>query len=466
MSEEDIQDNSNVSQNELQQEFSQQEDINTAINNKRASLENPYEGEQQYHEFTEEEDEILYFKILCPQPVTGLIIGKGGSIINHMNATCGARIKLSQNNEYYPTTNDRILVISGDRKGMLNAVNELVTRIVEAPERRPHSYNPDFQPTRSQNQNHQIRLLIPRIASGTLIGKGGSVIKQMSEKTGCKMQLGEETDPFMTRERIFIINSTAVPSLVHGAQTVMLQLLEEPKVRAYVNTGTQYGLTQNPHGGLYPGGPGGPGPMRMGMPRGMGMVPNSVLPPNMIHTQLGPQGNFPGNPMFSMPPGAPFGPNPGMYGGVQVSQQPQQTMQGGYPMLAQQQQFNRNPGFGGGAFPAAHQQHSVSQQAMFSNNMPNSGSPGGGFVGGPYSGYPMRADNFGPSLSPGPAGGRGFPQNGNGGIPQSASNNQFSPGAAQGGPGHGGYNGPGPYGNNPGSYSGGMMFNGQMGGKR
>ena len=56
------------------------------------------------------EVENFYFKVLCPQFVTGLIIGRGGSVINQLNSTCGAKIKLSQNNEFYPNTTDRILV--------------------------------------------------------------------------------------------------------------------------------------------------------------------------------------------------------------------------------------------------------------------------------------------------------------------------------------------------------------------
>lgn len=55
-------------------------------------------------------DHNLLFKILCPQTITGLIIGRGGSIINQLNATVGAKIRLSQNNEFFPGTQDRILV--------------------------------------------------------------------------------------------------------------------------------------------------------------------------------------------------------------------------------------------------------------------------------------------------------------------------------------------------------------------
>lgn len=59
---------------------------------------------------SEEGSEPLFFKLLCPQGITGLIIGKGGANIIQLNATTGARIKLSQNNEYFPNTTDRILL--------------------------------------------------------------------------------------------------------------------------------------------------------------------------------------------------------------------------------------------------------------------------------------------------------------------------------------------------------------------
>jgi len=54
--------------------------------------------------------EKYFFKILCPQSITGIIIGKGGSTINQLNGSTGCSIKLSHNNEYYPGTNDRILL--------------------------------------------------------------------------------------------------------------------------------------------------------------------------------------------------------------------------------------------------------------------------------------------------------------------------------------------------------------------
>lgn len=252
----------------------QQDDIDSAISSKRAAL--GISSDPVDTSVTSGEQESFYFKILVPQSITGLIIGKGGSIISQLNSQCGARIKLSQNSEFFPGANERILVLYGPREGLANAVKELVSRICEATERKQPGapnmgvdmYGNPIASNRGSNGSFQVRVLIPKVASGTLIGKGGSVIKQMSEISGSKMQLGDESDPLNTRERVVILNSPTVESAVLGVQTLMAQLLSETKVRTYHNTGTNYG--QVGLGGMPSA------PMSYRPP--MGMIPQATAP--------------------------------------------------------------------------------------------------------------------------------------------------------------------------------------------
>lgn len=58
------------------------------------------------------------------------------------------------------------------------------------------------------------RALIPHSASGTIIGRGGQVIRSMSERSGAKMQLGDAADPYGTKERIVNLSGTNVEQLV------------------------------------------------------------------------------------------------------------------------------------------------------------------------------------------------------------------------------------------------------------
>ena len=70
-------------------------------------------------------------KMLCPSAVAGSIIGRGGTVINQLNQTTGATIKVSQNKEYFPTTTDRVIAISGNVDAISAALVELVTKMIE-----------------------------------------------------------------------------------------------------------------------------------------------------------------------------------------------------------------------------------------------------------------------------------------------------------------------------------------------
>jgi len=343
----------------------QQDEIGAAISSKRAALGSSSASEPQ-----------LIFKLLCPQTLTGMLIGKGGSVINQLNHSTGAKIQLSQNEVYFPGTNDRVLVVTGTKEGLSNALRELVTRIVEAPEKKPGFNNgfdafgnPNPHPNRAANGLHQIKLIIPKNASGTLIGKGGIIIKHMSDSTSCKMQLGDESDPFGTNERLFFVQSASVAHLVHGSQTVMTQLLSEPKVRTYANSSAVYG----PPGGYSPfqvqqGGI--PVPMLPMTMVNMGR-PNQYMPPTPTMPTVNPAMMGVPVPAMKMTPGAVAAPymqqQPGMYNGMVPMQQqqypgmmmqPQQQMQ----MQAQPQQQQQVPQQQHQMYPQQQQQQQQPQQ--------------------------------------------------------------------------------------------------------
>ena len=70
-------------------------------------------------------------KVLCPRDCVGNIIGQGGSVIRELNMTTGAKIKVSQNNEHFPTTTDRIVLISGCKEMINAALSLIITKIIQ-----------------------------------------------------------------------------------------------------------------------------------------------------------------------------------------------------------------------------------------------------------------------------------------------------------------------------------------------
>lgn len=74
--------------------------------------------------------------------------------------------------------------------------------------------NPVPSVNRGSQGTFLIRVLIPKGAAAAIIGRKGAVIQRMGEMSSCRLQMGDESDPYNTRERILMINSTSVQNLV------------------------------------------------------------------------------------------------------------------------------------------------------------------------------------------------------------------------------------------------------------
>lgn len=67
----------------------------------------------------------------------------------------------------------------------------------------------------------QMKVLIPKVASAAIIGKSGCVIKKMTDISGARFQLGDEYDPYNTKERIVVINSSDSSSVVSVSKWII-----------------------------------------------------------------------------------------------------------------------------------------------------------------------------------------------------------------------------------------------------
>lgn len=57
---------------------------------------------------------------------------QGGRIINQLQTTTGTRVKLSQKNEFFPGTHDRVALVQGEQPSMVaEAVAEMLRRLRE-----------------------------------------------------------------------------------------------------------------------------------------------------------------------------------------------------------------------------------------------------------------------------------------------------------------------------------------------
>ncbi|KAJ9186884.1 hypothetical protein P3X46_002409 [Hevea brasiliensis] len=216
----------------------------------------------------------VVFRILCPAFKTGSIIGKGGAIISQIRQETGAKVRIE---ETVPGCDERVVVIVGSDKyievnieqngedgdknanvaeegdekkdsGEHNENKEIVPaldssksvketsslqkalllvyeRIVEAEPEKAGGNEEDNKPSMSI-----LRLLVLSSQVGCLLGKGGSVIKQMSAESGAQIRI-------LPRDKLSMCASPAdelvqitgeVDAVRKALQSVTQQLLENP----------------------------------------------------------------------------------------------------------------------------------------------------------------------------------------------------------------------------------------------
>ena len=176
----------------------------------------------------------VVFRILCPAPKIGSVIGKGGSIIKTLRQESGAKIKIA---DAIPGVDERVIIIScidrgsdrgrgrdgssrdsrsGDRprdgrsrerdgskeedrtdRDSSHRDNENMTPAQEALFKVHARIIADIETSGGDGSDHEeeptqqvvTRLLVPNNQIGCLLGKGGKIIEQMRQSTGAQIRV-------------------------------------------------------------------------------------------------------------------------------------------------------------------------------------------------------------------------------------------------------------------------------------
>ncbi|EMS64984.1 Protein FAR1-RELATED SEQUENCE 3 [Triticum urartu] len=108
-------------------------------------------------------------RFLVTHAQAGLIIGMGGSTVAAVEARSGARVKLSRHDQLLPGTDRRVVLVHGLLSQVMDAMEVLLQRLLLYQVQGDQAV--DSEPT--------LVLVVPQPCCGVLIGKGGSVIKEV-----------------------------------------------------------------------------------------------------------------------------------------------------------------------------------------------------------------------------------------------------------------------------------------------
>lgn len=141
-----------------------------------------------------------YLKFLATEALAGAIVGPKGSKIAAMRTDNKAGVQLSDRKETYPGTDCRQLTLSClTEEALLDLTTKILNIQLEliSPEEIQKNKN-EWSDKESLGKDGELKicLLVPRAAGGGIIGKGGSVIKQLRESSGVKkMVISEPSSP-------------------------------------------------------------------------------------------------------------------------------------------------------------------------------------------------------------------------------------------------------------------------------
>ncbi|XP_066534858.1 poly(rC)-binding protein 3 isoform X3 [Hoplias malabaricus] len=155
----------------------------------------------------------LTIRLLMHGKEVGSIIGKKGETVKKMREDSGARINISDG-----SSPERIVTITGPAEVIFKAFAMIAEKFEE------DILASMVNSTVTSRPPVTLRLVFPASQCGSLIGKGGSKIKEIRETTGAQVQVAGDLLPEST-ERAVTISGTphAITQCVRHICTVMLE---------------------------------------------------------------------------------------------------------------------------------------------------------------------------------------------------------------------------------------------------
>ncbi|MBN3271974.1 PCBP3 protein, partial [Polyodon spathula] len=157
----------------------------------------------------------LTIRLLMHGKEVGSIIGKVGETVKKMREESGARINISEG-----SCPERIVTVTGPTDAIFKAFSMIALKFEE-------DINASMtNSTVTSKPPVTLRLVVPGSQCGSLIGKGGSKIKEIRETTGAQVQVAGDMLPNST-ERAVTISGTP-DAIIQCVKQICVVILESP----------------------------------------------------------------------------------------------------------------------------------------------------------------------------------------------------------------------------------------------
>ncbi|KAJ5032701.1 uncharacterized protein L3040_009295 [Drepanopeziza brunnea f. sp. 'multigermtubi'] len=170
----------------------------------------------------------IHIRAVITSAEAATVIGKGGENVSSIRKMSGAKCTVS---DYQKGAVERILTVSGVVDAAAKAFGLIIRTLNNEPLEAPSS---------AQSKTYPLRLLIPHILIGSIIGKGGVRIREIQEASGARLNASDSCLPLSTERSLVVLG---VADAVHIAtyyvgSTLFEQLSERfggPAASAYAS---------------------------------------------------------------------------------------------------------------------------------------------------------------------------------------------------------------------------------------
>ncbi|KAK4990866.1 PAB1 binding protein [Elasticomyces elasticus] len=182
----------------------------------------------------------LHVRAIISSAEAATVIGKGGENVTQIRRMAGAKCTVS---DYSRGAVERILTVSG----LVDAVAKAFGLII-----RTLNNEPLEAPSTPQSKTYPLRLLIPHILIGSIIGKSGVRIREIQEASGARLNASDSCLPLSTERSLVVLG---VADAVHIATYyVGSTLVEQLSERFGGPAASAYATRSGGPAGVVPGG--------------------------------------------------------------------------------------------------------------------------------------------------------------------------------------------------------------------
>eukprot|EP00283_Hemiselmis_rufescens_P005194 CAMPEP_0173420634 /NCGR_PEP_ID=MMETSP1357-20121228/2032_1 /TAXON_ID=77926 /ORGANISM="Hemiselmis rufescens, Strain PCC563" /LENGTH=317 /DNA_ID=CAMNT_0014383439 /DNA_START=6 /DNA_END=959 /DNA_ORIENTATION=+ len=175
-------------------------------------------------------------KLLVSNKAVGQVIGKGGAMISQIKEASGAHIKISSSGDFFPGTQERVVLATGSINAVLTAA-QLVT--AEVAKHQAAAQAELMGAGEITGDEMVLSVALPGAACGLVIGKGGERINILREQCQCKIHM-QSKDKAVPGVEERLVTMTGESSSVQMALEKIILLMSEDGTVHYDNPTTNY----------------------------------------------------------------------------------------------------------------------------------------------------------------------------------------------------------------------------------